>query len=235
MPTVAYLIHDAELGQVEVCPDSRARRFIFRVRDGVLRATVPTSATPADVRRAIGSLRPRLGNALQRCPVRHIDLDYGIHTDLFDFTLALGTGTRFCVADTPDGTVLRCPPGTDFDDPALQDWLQKVVVRLLRRVAGQVLPPRLDRLACRHGLTYTGVRIGSSRSRWGSCSAQGSINLSCFLLKLPARLVDYVLLHELAHTREMNHGPRFHALLDRITDGQAAACEAEIKRYGTGL
>ena len=79
-------------GRSEVCPDSRARRFIFRVRDGVLRATVPTSATPADVRRAIDSLRPRLGNALQRLSRQAHRLGLCIHTDLFDFTLALGAG-----------------------------------------------------------------------------------------------------------------------------------------------
>ena len=76
-------------------------------------------------------------------------------------------------------------------------------------------------MAERFGLTYRKVRITGARSRWGSCTSAKTISLSCYLMLVPSHLIDYVILHELAHTREMNHGPRFWELLDSMTAGQA--------------
>ena len=94
-------------------------------------------------------------------------------------------------------------------------------------------------LSMQHNLPYKSVKINSSSGRWGSCSTRGNINLSYYLVLLPKHLIDYVLLHELAHTREMNHGKRFWALLDRMTDGRAQSIESgasEIsKRKYNGL
>ena len=90
-------------------------------------------------------------------------------------------------------------------------------------------------LSVRHGLPYERVKINSSSGRWGSCSARRNINLSYFLLLLPAHLIDYVLLHELAHTVEMNHGERFWALLNKLTDGKAEALRTELRQYRTEI
>ena len=105
----------------------------------------------------------------------------------------------------------------------------------LRRNAKIILPPRLYMLSMQHNLPYKSVKINSSSGRWGSCSAQGNINLSYYLVLLPKHLIDYVLLHELAHTREMNHGKRFWALLDRMTDGRAQALRTELRKYKTEI
>lgn len=94
-----------------------------------------------------------------------------------------------------------------------------------------MLPGRLAFLSARHELPYTKVSINAARTRWGSCSSRKSINLSLFLMLLPSRLIDYVLLHELCHTREMNHGPRFWALLDKLTQGQALALRKELRCF----
>ena len=79
------------------------------------------------------------------------------------------------------------------------------------------------------------MKINSSRGRWGSCSARKDINLSYYLVLLPFRLIDYVLLHELCHTREMNHSERFWQLLDRFTGGKALALRKELKEYRTEI
>lgn len=99
----------------------------------------------------------------------------------------------------------------------------------LKRKALAWLPRRLEELAGKHGFVYTRVKISRSRGRWGSCSSKASINLSLFLMLLPEHLIDYVLLHELCHTREMNHGPRFWKLMDEVTAGKSGLLRRELK------
>ena len=100
-----------------------------------------------------------------------------------------------------------------FDDPVLG----RVSVEQLRALAKAYLPGRLAELAAEHGLgPYNRVVIKHNLSNWGSCSTKGNINLNLCLMTLPAELQDYVMLHELCHLREMNHGPRFHALLESV-------------------
>lgn len=81
----------------------------------------------------------------------------------------------------------------------------------VRAKAQAYLPNRLAELAAEHGFQYSGCTVRHARTRWGSCSRTGSINLNASLILLAPELLDYVLLHELCHTREFNHSPRFWA------------------------
>jgi len=101
----------------------------------------------------------------------------------------------------------------------------------LRRRAQSVLPARLAELAQLHGFQYSGVKIRKSRSRWGSCSTKKSISLSLYLMLLPEHLIEYVLLHELCHTVQMNHSPAFWNLLDKCTQNKARGLRKEIRKY----
>jgi predicted metal-dependent hydrolase len=78
-----------------------------------------------------------------------------------------------------------------------------------RPAAEQRLKRRLKTLADRFGFAYTGVTVRNQRTRWGSCSACNRISLNVKLVLLPKELMDYVLLHELVHTRQKHHGPEF--------------------------
>lgn len=105
------------------------------------------------------------------------------------------------------------PEALPTDSAEVQKMTQKACIRALRQQAEQLLPQRLETLATQHGFTYNEVSIKQLKSRWGSCSDQKDIALNLFLMQLPWHLIDYVLLHELMHTRIMAHGPRFWAEL----------------------
>jgi predicted metal-dependent hydrolase len=91
---------------------------------------------------------------------------------------------------------------------------QAVLRRWLLRHAQNTLAPWLKRLSAETGMEYSGPRFRLQRGRWGSCSSRKSISLNAKLLFLPPELARYVLLHELCHTRELNHSKRFWTLLE---------------------
>lgn len=103
-------------------------------------------------------------------------------------------------------------------------------VERLREEAKAYLPGRLADLASQYGFTYNDVRIKHNVSNWGSCSTRGNINLNLNLMRVPAHLQDYVMLHELCHLRHMNHGPKFHALLESLCP-QWKEYSKELKDY----
>ena len=89
-------------------------------------------------------------------------------------------------------------------------------IESLRAKAKAALPSRLADLAARYGFRYHRVTIKHNTSNWGSCSAKGNINLNLNLMRVPVPLQDYILLHELTHLRHPDHGPAFHAELERM-------------------
>ena len=89
-------------------------------------------------------------------------------------------------------------------------------VESLRAQAKASLPCRLKMLADRYGFRYNRVTIKHNTSNWGSCSSKGNINLNLNLMRVPVPLQDYILLHELTHLRHADHGPAFHAELERL-------------------
>ena len=99
-----------------------------------------------------------------------------------------------------------------------------------RREAGKILVQRLEDLAREHGFKYNRVFIRNQKTRWGSCSSKNNISLNVKLVSLPENLMDYIILHELVHTRVKNHGKKYYAALDRIVRDRKSLA-SELKRY----
>jgi predicted metal-dependent hydrolase len=115
------------------------------------------------------------------------------------------------------GTVtIRYPSNMTPASPAVQEMARKACFRALKAQANQLLPQRLAGLADAHGFEYGRVSVKRLKSRWGSCDHAGNIVLNLFLMQLPWDLIDYVLLHELAHTKVLRHGPDFWQEMARV-------------------
>lgn len=229
------IINDDELGRLMVRVNPRARSLVFRTKSDGIHVSVPPGATMNDVKQAIENLREKLLASQKKLIRPLIDLDYKIEAEYFKLSLIAGGKDQFMANLKLGQMQIVCPQQADFTDEKLQSWLRKVIEESLRRNAKSILPPRLDRLSKQIGLPYTSVKINSSQGRWGSCSARKDINLSFYLMLLPSHLIDYVLLHELCHTREMNHSERFWKLLNQFTESKALVLRKELQAYRTEL
>lgn len=112
--------------------------------------------------------------------------------------------------------IIEVPAGFSAPNVVSQKALRDVLVEVLREEAKILLPQKLAYFAEQYGFKFGKVTVKHNSSNWGSCSRAGNINLNLNLIRLPEPLCDYVLLHELCHLKEPNHGPRFHALLERL-------------------
>jgi predicted metal-dependent hydrolase len=111
------------------------------------------------------------------------------------------------------------------------DSAEKAVWRILLAEARDYLPARVKWLATRHGFEISGIKIRRMKTRWGSCTAKGNINLNSWLMMLPDHLSDYVILHELVHTRHHDHSPAFWGTLDRMTGNQSKSLRKELRGH----
>lgn len=103
-----------------------------------------------------------------------------------------------------------------------------------RAEARRFLVHRVRELAKAHGFRYNKVFVKNQRTLWGSCSARNNINLNVNLLRLPQELRDYVIAHELAHTRHKNHSKAFWNEVSRIV-GDGKALQKQLRRHKLGV
>lgn len=132
--------------------------------------------------------------------------------------------------------MIRITYGSDEQliSDACQQVIRKGIVHALKMEAQSILPGRVSALALQHGLRYGEIRVKNLKSRWGSCSSTNNINLNLHLVRLPNYLMDYVILHELAHTIHKNHSQKFWMYLDKLS-GNAKTFAKEMKNYRTQI
>ena len=95
--------------------------------------------------------------------------------------------------------------------PLTMDDIQKLADEALR-----VIPGRVAHFAPLVGVTYGRITVRNQRTRWGSCSSKGNLNFNCLLMLAPPDILDYVVVHELCHRKEMNHSPKFWAEVAKV-------------------
>ncbi len=189
----------------------RARRYVLRVLpDGAVRLTLPWFGSRGQ---ALAFLRRELP-----------------WVDHQRYAAARNAGSVLFRGDAlllqTDGTPPRVVAfGTESSRVRPGETARQAAVRHLRTLAARELPERLRALADRFGFQIKRVTVRSQQTRWGSCSPNGTIALNWRLVQMPEEVRDYVLVHELMHLKERNHGRRFWALVERACPGHRAARE----------
>ena len=112
--------------------------------------------------------------------------------------------------------------------------ISKTADEVDRAEAKTLLTRRLQQLAKNNGYSYNRVFIRNQRTRWGSCSSKNNISLNMKLVNLPDELIDYVILHELVHTRRKDHSKAFWAEMDKLV-GNGKKMASRLRKYGLGL
>ena len=220
-------------GEIKITINSRARNIILRAREGIIEVTLPPRASRSDLMKALDKHGEKLlGQCRANVPAT-IDGDYKIERENFSFSLQQGGGSRYLMRYDGTRATLLYPATTDFSDEKTQELLRRVRTTALLHVAKEHLPQRLRMLAGKYGFSYNAVSLRNSRTRWGSCSNRKNISLSIYLQLLPTHLSDYVILHELCHTVEMNHSASFWALMDKVADGRAKSLRGELRGFRT--
>lgn len=227
-------IIDKELGEIVLRHSQRARHYSLKIGNGQIEAIMPMQGDEKRMVQFIEENRAKLLKALQKHPRKAL-LDEHCQRQMTTFRLHICRAERenFYMQLAAGVLHIACPMDTDFASDEVQTILKQMVERALRHEAKRLLPDRLKRLAQQHGFRYAGVKITHSRTHWGACNGKQAITLSLQLMTLPWHLIDYVLLHELCHTREMNHSDKFWAWMDRVTDGKAKELRQELKEKHT--
>jgi predicted metal-dependent hydrolase len=94
--------------------------------------------------------------------------------------------------------------------------LSAAELQLLSARAKETIPPKAAAFAAQLGVTFGRITIRAQKTRWGSCSVQGNLNFNCLLMLAPEAVLDYVIIHELCHRKQMNHSAQFWAEVERI-------------------
>lgn len=207
-------IEDAEFGTITIRRSAHASSVRLRIApDGRLRASMPVYAPIFLLKRLITTSRPELRAMLRD------------QTNIETYTPGQQIGKSHTLIARPSARstqqvhrhgqqiVVDYPEHRNFSDELVQRVIRDGVIAALRVEAKSYLPKRLAFLATKYGFHYQKVRFSHAGSRWGSCSSNGTISLNIALMKLPFELIDYVLIHELSHTRQMNHSQDFWALV----------------------
>lgn len=227
------VVHLDGVGEVSFSPNHRSKNIKLRVKsDGSVWVSFPYCLSEAKVVAFVDANIAWICEQQKKLKTRRTRLQPGTAWKTRFYDIHFVKGSRRYVHVEGRKVTLEL---LDWEAPETLRLVENTMESLYRSEARQILPARLEKLAEQHGFRYRRVSIRSNRSNWGSCSASNNISLNLRMMKLPDHLIDYILLHELVHTRVKNHGPEFWALLDTLTDGRARELAKEVRQYSTAL
>lgn len=181
---------------------------------GEIRLSVPFNATVMHINSFLQDKGTWLDKAIMGLKIATpLEID-----DNSDLSIA-GENYKFIVyQDQPELKVQIDPAGKRifiFNDGSSQTKLKELLRDKVRKLAGSIITQRVSAYANIMGISYGRISIREQRSRWGSCSSKGNLNFNWKIVLAPTRIMDYVIVHELAHILEHNHSQNFWLLVEK--------------------
>ena len=220
---------DSEFGEINITRIARGRHVRISVTpSGRLKATIPQLATVGSVKRMISRSRSDIRQMLDQATPSTV---YASGDRIGkSHSLITQSGNTLQAKRQKLQITVNIPDNLDESGAEVQRVIRDEVKKALRKEASHYLPRRLEILAARMHCSYEKVRFSHASTRWGSCSSAGTISLNIALMKLPFELIDYVLIHELSHTKHMNHSAEFWQMVAEF-DVDYNAHKRELKKH----
>ena len=233
-------VHFEDIGEIHFVKTTRARNLRITInRSNGVKVTYPKSVSLNHAFRFVEQKKDWIKKSIQKfklsTPEKTLfqpESNFSTRYHNIEFTynpaipLKIKVSKGLIAVSYPSNEILLSETG--------QRLICKGVEFAIRKEAKHYLPLRVEILAKRFGFSFKEIRVKNLKSRWGSCSSQNNINLNIHLMRLPEHLSDYVILHELAHTIQKNHGKLFWQLLDKLS-GDAKKLAKEMKEYQTQI
>ena len=230
-------IHIEGIGKVVMVKNRQARHLRITVRpDASVQVTLP-AGTGYDqglefiekklswIKKSVRNMKAKRAIPAFRFPGSNF------LTSQHDLILEKTTAPTLTGKINGKNVLVGIPEGFSPGHPEVLAFIRFMTEKVLRLEAGTYLPERIAMLASKHGFQFGRITLRNMKSRWGSCSSANNISLNIHLMRLPEYLRDYVILHELVHTRVKNHGPEFWKHLNQLTDNRAKTLQKEMRNY----
>ena len=192
---------------------SKRKTIAIHIRNGAVEVRAPLNCPKSEIDRLISSkekwIRDNLAISQSQAERKSaFALDYGSKLlycgKLYPIVAKPGTQAGF------DGNCFYMPPNLSSAQ------IKEICIKTYRRLARAHITSSVAQIAAHMGVTPASVKINSAKTRWGSCSARRGLNFSWRLVMAADDVIDYVVVHELAHIFEMNHSAKFWAIVEQV-------------------
>lgn len=225
------------IGEVKLRVHPDTRKVTFRWTAGTARVTIPRGLTASQVASLIDRIAPKL--ARMKPSVEFYDgkvIDTPFVSLRYEASQSVAPSRLIGRIDRPtsDGrraATISFHQAADTDDPAFQNNISRYSAKVAAHIAGNELLQMAADIADRVNVHPRSWTLGSGTRVLGSCSSLGRITLSRYLLFFPTELVEYIIIHELAHLIHHDHSPRFHSEVNRMCGGREAELQRQLRDY----
>lgn len=230
------IIHVDHIGSVTFRKNKRSKNVSITIRP--MKGVIVNLPYFLSYKYAIGIVENRRDWIIKHLPkIEEIEKKVTVFTEKTSFktkyhtlTIQKYEGDLVKTKITSDSLIISCPKNIDIKTPEIQKIIKEMVIAVLRIEAKSFLPNRTQYIAEKLNFKFKRIFIKNNSTLWGSCSGSNNISLNLHLMRLPDHLIDYVIIHELCHTVEKNHGKQFWSLMDSIL-GNAKMLSKELKKY----
>ncbi len=235
-----YYLEHKDIGAIKVVPKKGIKNFNIRLKpfDDVT-ISAPYKATEKQIMHVLERKKAwiieklQYNNQIEQSRTIYEDGSV-IKTFYSEFRLQKTDVERMHLTGSPPTYTIEFPGNYETNSTAFQHHIRQIINIALKNDAARYIIPRTQELAKAYDFHVNKISFRNNKSRWGSCSTQGNISFNIQLMRLPQPLIDYVIIHELCHTKHPNHGPGFKQLLYTIMP-DAPAIEKELKNYRTQI